>query len=261
MERLEQVLNQPPNTLSSFSREEYLEDLCKSYNRKPGTPGDVPCDLCFGKGYTREVRDGEIVMVACACLARRESLRRMRDSGLGALLERYTMDRYNADTPWQRAVKAGAGQYIKNPGGWFFAGGQVGSGKTHICTAIVCELMKQGKSARYFMWRDVTAIRASVNDPVEYRRLIDPLKNTQVLYIDDFLKSGGPPTQGDINIAFEVLNHRYNNPDLLTVISSEKTVDDIMAIDPGVGSRIYERTKGSRFEIGWDDDKNYRMRG
>ena len=76
-----------------------------------------------------------------------------------------------------------------------FAGGQVGCGKTHICTGIVRELIKQGREARYMLWRDEsTAIKATVKYPEEYAALVEPLKTVDVLYIDDFLK----PTAGNL---------------------------------------------------------------
>ena len=35
-----------------------------------------------------------------------------------------------------------------------FIGGQVGAGKTHLCTAMVGEFLKRGISAKYMLWRD-----------------------------------------------------------------------------------------------------------
>ena len=51
-------------------------------------------------------------------------------------------------------------------------------------------------------------------------------------------------TDADINLAFEILNARYNDPMLRTVISSELPVEKILAIDEAVGGRIVERARG-----------------
>lgn len=136
------------------------------------------------------------------------------------------------------------------------------SGKTHLCTAVCGELLKREKAVRYMMWRDESAkLKAVVNDSAEYSRLIDELKKIEVLYIDDFLKvqRGQPPTPADINLAFEILNYRHANK-LQTIISSEKTLDDILSLDDAVGGRIYELAKGFGMSIAYDKNKNYRLR-
>ena len=80
------------------------------------------------------------------------------------------------------------------------------------------------------------------------------------MYIDDLFKTkqGASVTAADINIAFEILNYRYIN-DMLTIISSEKTLREILDIDEAVGSRIYEMAQGYILNISADPAKNYRM--
>ena len=82
-----------------------------------------------------------------------------------------------------------------------------------------------------------------------------------MLYIDDFFKTerGKSPTSGDINIAFELLNYRYINGQLITIISCERDVDEVMRIDEAVGSRIYERTRGNCVCIDSKPGRNYRL--
>jgi DNA replication protein DnaC len=111
-------------------------------------------------------------------------------------------------------------------------------------------------------WRDESAkLKALVNDAIEYSRLIRELKKVEVLYIDDFFKvqRGQQPTPADINLAFEILNYRYANK-LQTIISSEKTLDDILLIDDAVGGRIYELAKGFGMSLAYDKSKNFRLR-
>ena len=80
--------------------------------------------------------------------------------------------------------------------------------------------------------------------------MIDRFKKAEVLYIDDLFKTGRnpdgsepKPTAADINAAFEIINYRYNNPALLTIISSELNEDELLDIDEAVGGRIFERSK------------------
>lgn len=199
----------------------------------------------------------------------RRSIRRIEKSGLADMLESCTFDNFETVEPWQISLKQSALDYIgDNLGKWFFVGGQVGAGKTHICTAIVGELLKQGRSARYMLWRDeVVPLKASVTDDFQYAKLINPLKSVDVLYIDDFFwtpkDEGGkakPPTPGDLNVAFELINHRYNNKNLVTIISCEHYIDALTDIDEAVGSRIYQRTKDYCNIIGRNKSRNYRMR-
>jgi DNA replication protein DnaC len=191
---------------------------------------------------------------------------RMKRSGLKDIIKDYTFDKFIDTEPWQKAVKAAAMEYAKHPEGWFFLGGQSGAGKTHLCTAICREFLLAGKQVRYMLWRDdIVKIKGAVTDSVEYSNAIDKYKRVDVLYIDDLFKTGKAadnsvqkPTAADINVAFEIINYRYNNPSLLTIISSELTEDELMDIDEAIGGRIYERAKS--ISIAKNRDRNYRIK-
>ena len=121
------------------------------------------------------------------------------------------------------------------------------------------------------LWRDeVVKLKACVTEAAEYSRMITELKEAEVLYIDDLFKTGKDgegkaqrPTGADVNIAFEILNYRYNNPKLITIISSECKVTDMLDIDEAIAGRIAERTSpfGYGLNINKDQRKNYRLRG
>lgn len=193
-------------------------------------------------------------------------------SGLKNIIRDYTFDKFQTPEPWQETLKAAAMDYAKNPSGWFALCGQSGCGKTHLCTAICRELLLEGREVVYMLWRDEIgkikqAARMSEFDgeTVELRRILDKYKTAKVLYIDDLFKTGKTaenatqrPTAADINYAFEILNYRYNNPELLTILSTELTEDELLDIDEAIGGRIYERAKA--YSIGKDRGKNYRVR-
>jgi DNA replication protein DnaC len=61
-----------------------------------------------------------------------------------------------------------------------------------------------------------------------------------------------------VNVAFEIINYRYNNPNLLTIISSELSEDELLDVDEAIGGRIYERAR--TFSIAKDRKRNYRIR-
>lgn len=235
------------------------------------------CKLCLNKGYVAKLVDlgngaYSHCIADCKCVPIRNSILRMKRSGLKNIIKDYTFDKFEDSEPWQKAIKDAAMEFSNNPEGWFFIGGMSGSGKTHICTAICREFLLSGKQVLYMLWRDdivkiKAAAQASGNDPetLELRKMLDKYKTADVLYIDDLFKTGKTdsnlpqkPTTADINYAFEIINYRYINPGLITIVSSECTADELLDIDEAVGGRIFERSKV--FNIAKDRKKNYRIR-
>ena len=186
------------------------------------TMSEHGCDICGGLGYTvRRTESGELVSSTCKCEIIRQNRIRMERSGL------------------------------------FFIGGSPGTGKTHLCTAICAKLMDGGIPVRYVQWRgDIPAIKAKVNDAEAYAEAMHPLKTVRALYIDDFLK--GSVTDADKNIAFDLLNARYIDPDAITIISTELTIDRILSWDEAIGSRINQRARDYMLNIG--KKQNWRLK-
>jgi DNA replication protein DnaC len=229
------------------------------------------CTICKNKGFVAKLVEypgGSVshCFADCKCVEIRNSIMRMKRSGLKDIISDYTFDKFHDAEPWQKSVKAAAMEYAKHPEGWFFLGGQSGAGKTHLCTAICREFLLSGRSVVYMLWRDeIVKIKGALTDSDEYGRLIDKFKNADVLYIDDLFKTGRAadgsapkPTAGDINAAFEIINYRYNNPALLTIISSELSEDELIDIDEAIGGRIFERSKS--ITIAKNRNRNYRIR-
>ena len=219
--------------------------------------GEGVCPLCGGTGTVTYWRDGYEYGRECECMARKRSRARAQRSGLGELYDRYTLVRYTDARPWQAALRRKALDYLKDGAGWFFVCGRSGSGKTHLTAAVARELIEAGCETRYFMWRqDAPRLKALVNDP-RYEERMRALVDSDVLVIDDLWK-GGSVSDADVNLAFELLNSRYNLPKRRTLISSELTLEEIMRIDEAVGSRIYERAGGYVLKTG---DENLRLTG
>lgn len=242
------------------------------FNRQTGDLPGKDCPKCRKKGRVMRIVDGYRVISECECMPERRSIARMQTSGLGELLERCTFDAYKTQFTWQETAKRTASAYANDPNGrWFVASGCSGSGKTHLCTAICGELMRAGMGVRYMLWVDESRkLKSAVNDNAGYLRMIEPLKTVKVLYIDDLFK---PRTEDDrytgkrrrvaatgpdITLAYEILNGRMMHSDLLTIISTELSLDDIMELDAALGSRIYQKSKGSY--ICMTGEKNWRMR-
>lgn len=228
-------------------------------NQKPGHLTGIDCPICRNRGIVWVLDEKHItpIMKRCECMDRRAAESRIKKSGLTDALQGLTFQTYAAREKWQLDIKKAAIEYTRAPEGWFFIGGQVGCGKTHICTAILNELLKN-KACVYMKWRDdVRDIKSKANDEAG-SRLLERFKSAPVLYIDDLFKGG--ITEADLNIAFEIINARYNSRTLLTIISTEKYINELIDLDEGIGSRIAQRSHGYQLEIGRDDRKNVRLR-
>lgn len=208
----------------------------------------------------------------CKCKKTRDAIRRLEKSGLKNIIKDYTFKSYETAEPWQKTIKEAATRFVQDEEHtWFFIGGMTGCGKTHICTAIAGFYLRHGKWVKYMLWRDdVVKLKANVNNSEDYEKMMDELKTAEVLYIDDLFKTGKDgegkvqrPTAADVNIAFEIINYRYNNPKLVTIISSECKVTDMLDIDEAVAGRIAEKTSphGYGLNVNKDRAKNYRLRG
>ena len=208
--------------------------------------GGVDCQRCGNTGQIIEQGPGllEIHVYECPCMKHRRSLRSLRKAGMENMAVRYTFDSYQTDTPHREKIKHLARDFVKADSGWFFIAGQSGSGKTHICTAICTGLMEERASEIYFMpWIDeAKEIKSRIRDAEWSQAKSKKLKTVPVLYIDDFGKGG--LNDADLKLAFEILNARYNNTALRTIISCEMPIDDILRADEALGGRIYERSQG-----------------
>lgn len=172
------------------------------------------------------------------------------------MLERYTFENYQTPDEGRKRVKEVAEGFSDADGGWMHVSGRSGSGKTHICTAACVRFISRGIEVYYMSWRDEsTALKGMVTDTELYTQKMNKLKKAKVLYIDDFFKGG--VTEADLRLAFEIINARYNDKGLRTIISSEIKMKDLMKIDEALAGRIYERSRGYIIET---PDSNWRMK-
>lgn len=263
-----------------MNEEEYEQWKADVYNRGIGDLNELDgydCFECKNKGYIAEVRDYGTyynnVLVPCKCKKIRSALFRLKKSGLKDVVKRYTFKNFETAEPWQERMKQTAIRFVNDSSEnhWLLIAGQSGSGKTHLCTACAVHYIKAGCDVKYMLWLDEsTKIKTIINDNQEYYKAMKELKETEVLYIDDLFKAGKDesgkvkaPTPADIKIAFEILNYRYNNPDLITIISTERTLLELCSIDEAVGGRIAERSKAGGYcmNIKKEQSRNYRLKG
>lgn len=245
------------------------------------TPSSQPesynCDKCHDTEWVEIVdEEGVARQARCSCYKQKVAREMVERSGLSGHIDTNTFDSFITNNPTRALVKEKAQEYTdalvqgmkeKNPRlPWFFIGGNPGSGKTHICTAICGELMKRGVRVKYMQWlNEVRRLKFCTNDD-SFEELAAEYLYAPVLYIDDLFKQRYTEqpvfSNADITTAFKILDSRYaqNKP---TIISCEwNLVDHLIAYaDEGVFSRVYERCRGFMINISRNMDNNFRMTG
>ena len=234
-------------------------------------PKQYKCETCLDTGWVRFEKDGYTFCRECECVKARKAEALMKKSGLAGVLAEQTFDSFTVSNSVQNTMKVMGKNYLnalfsipsdaaRKP--WLYIGGNPGCGKTHICTAICGELLKNNVEVVYMQWLDeVRRLKAYVNDP-DFENMVDKYTDCAVLYIDDLFKQTyhGTPilTDADVKIAFTIFNARYlqSKP---TIISSEWDLETLLEADEGVFSRVYERCKGYTFSVPRDVKYNYRL--
>ena len=277
-----EILSQKPLE-QPRTREEFLEMTRTSlqrnadrFNESVGNLNEkdgIDCPICKNKGFIEEVVEGfrgdyTSSLRRCECMKQRTSFQRLKKSGMAESIEKLTFDTFEVTEDWQKSIKERAQRYVQCiDSKWFFIGGAVGCGKTHICTAICGELLKQNLSIKYMSWSEESVkLKGKVNDD-DFDDLIRQYKDVDVLYIDDFFKTRRSrtgevqyPSDADIKLAYQIINFRYT-ANKKTIISSEWVLAELMNFDDATSSRIYEMCRGgSMLQIERLTERNYRMR-
>lgn len=219
---------------------------------------NVDCPICNNTGYILRVDEEGIQWSRpCECMKKRVSLRNIEDSGLRDLVKRYSFDNYQTPGEAQKKIKQKAEMFVKSDAPFFIISGLTGSGKTHICTAICKALIEDNWKTKYMVWRtDAAHLKSIVNEGPAYEKEINRLRNVPVLYIDDFYK--GSISEADVNLAFTILNDRYNGEGKKTIISTEMPITELLRVDAATCGRIVERARGYTLQA---PNENWRLKG
>lgn len=253
------------------SEEERVRRNCESENKKPGElnkDDGYNCPKCLNRGdIWVPANNGSHWFESfrkCDCWKVRASIRRMKASGLENTLHK--LSEFEAVQPFQQEMLAKARAYLAEDhsnGASLFMGGAVGSGKTFICAAVCRELLHAGHEVIYMQWvTEAQRLKAIANDDSAADE-IAAFSHAEYLYIDDLFKPTGQnagPTPADIRLAYDIINYRYVNK-LPMIVSTEKYMPELLALDEATASRLYERAKGFSQNIKRDPTRNYRMKG
>ena len=191
--------------------------------------------------------NGALRFQRCKCQSIRDAMGAMDRSGIPPdALAACTWENWKTPETWQRRALDMAQDYVQQiaagDSSWFIICGTPGCGKTTLCTTIFRAIVEDGKPGLYVSWREFARRAKAVgNDRDDFREETEPLKNTPLLYLDDFWK--GEIRPADVHLAFELINARYISKKP-TILSSENTLEAILRGDEAIGSRLFEMAGG-----------------
>jgi len=212
------------------------------------------CDLCQDTEFIYNSETN--TAYECKCRQVNKFNRLNKKSGISKLLVSKSFNSFQTEGKSKEiyTAKRMSENYAKN-----FTGveslallGESGCGKTHLCIAIANELLKQYIGVLYMQYREVMTnlkqqyVAKDNNGESIYQKEIQKFKAAPVVYIDDLFK--GKINETDINIMFELINHRYIN-NLPIIISSEMSCEKLLQVDKAIGGRILEMCKGNIVEL------------
>lgn len=248
-----------------MEEKEFLELTAKTYNDEEGNLDLVNCPICKNKGYIMKVvysdfyKHYQQVVVECECKEQRKALLQAKYSGLGDYLKKTLAD-FDTHDKWQENIFFKAQGFMVSRGDeWFIICGQSGCGKTLICSIISNYLLHRKKRVKYITWTDfISKLKRDMmgDNTREVSAYLEEIKTVEVLYIDELLKKYNDT---DLKYIIEIINYRYSN-NLKTIISSERTIDELVEIDEATFSRVIEKSSTYVINIPKDKKKNYRLR-
>lgn len=244
--------------------EKIKSDLKDGKMRNPENETVYECPKCRDSGWIEATKDGYTYVKHCECYAIKEARRLMERSGISLEFQNKGFNNFETrNNPQLTNAKNKAIAYYQSfleiehtRNNSIMFCGQVGAGKTHLGTAICSNLMSQNVAVIYMAYRNtVTKIKQRLTDESDYDKEVNRYSQARVLYIDDLLK--GRITESDVNIMYEIVNYRYMN-NLPIIISTEKSLEDLLAFDEAIGSRMIEMCRGNIIQL-QGKELNYRL--
>lgn len=235
------------------------ELLVELDNQKVGNLKNFECSECLNRGFISHYNktNDTSYITECKCVKIRKTIKNAELSGMGELLQHKLRD-FKAVEPFQEVMlNLTKGYILKARTEWFLALGQSGIGKTMVCSSICNQRLKEFRQVKYMIWNEFVDKLKRMNYDLERDNFFNEYAKAEILYIDDLFK--GKVTETDINIAFQLINERYNT-NSVTIISSELLLNDLRGIDEALAGRMKEKAKSYCIQVGKDSSKNYRFK-
>jgi DNA replication protein DnaC len=154
-----------------------------------------------------------------------------------------TMENFKTDTEKKQRLFGKVQTFLKRGGGFLIFRGEVGTGKSHLATAI----LKHGESGLFVTQLDLLAeFRATYGGKGDENAVIEKYRTCKVLVLDELtIEAKGVDIAG---LLYRVLADRYDKG-LLTVITSNELLNVILDI---LGARLADRVKHSYYVATFD---------
>lgn len=225
-------------------------------------PVKYDCPKCEDRGYVFEIQDGYEVAVPCECLEKKQSVEKLALSNLTDVFKQKTIKTFTTNTEWQIEAKMKVLEYVNNfkeTNASLILTGNPGGGKTHLGVGAMLELINNNVGCVYKEYISMlTNLKQVSMNEEEFIRELEKYINPRVLFLDDFLK--GQPTEADRKYIYKVINTRYLKGKPM-IISTEKSIKEILMFDEAVGSRIVEMCQNNIITFPRGIENNYRLRG
>lgn len=237
---------------------------------KPKFKSEYKCDKCKDVKVimVKDSQTGRMVARDCDCAAKSNALRYMRMSGISEADLKKTILDYKTfnEAELDKAKKVAFAYQSRFRGirqdkhNSLLLSGNSGTGKTMLGIAILNHILNDGIPAIYVSYIDIiTRLKqmqyGSDEDKQKFNQEIERLQNIDVLFIDDLYKAS--ETQKDKELLYSIINYRYLKGKPI-IISTEKTLNDLISLDEALGSRIIEMCKG--YTVTFRNTENYRLR-
>ena len=237
------------------------------------------CKLCGGSGWRQVAGSPSQQVTSCECRLQSRVQALMRGAEIPARYEGCDFTNYETDVNQTLAkakiiLEGWAAEYPLIRSGLLLIGPS-GVGKTHLCVALIKQLIKKGVGVKFCDYRELLKqIQNSYNPSVQATELgvLRPVFDAEVLLLDDL--GAVKPSEWIWDTVSLVLNTRYNN-NLATIITTN--FEDCPAAGVGpprpdrietLGDRIGERMRSRLFEMcrlvqvqGKDYRPNFRSAG
>lgn len=179
------------------------------------------------------------------------------------ILSEYNKE-FKTDFRIHQQMKEIALDYLNNfKNNWFFIGGQIGSGKTHLCIKILNNILENNfVSLQILKFSKVFKDLKSLSNKPEQIQLLEKYQKVDILYIDDLFNR--VPTSSDINLLLDIIDYRYIS-NKTTIFSSQKHFEELSAcIDDenleALFSRIFEKTFNYIVDVPYNRNFDFRIK-
>lgn len=241
------------------------------YDSPDNKPKTFECDDCKDEGVIPDFARN--VAVQCPCMKLKRVNHVLKHSKIGAEFRAKTFENFtfaNKDIRIVQACKM-AQKYADNfdeiratEANSFGFAGAVGSGKTHMASAVANALLARGIVVRYF--NCVTGFQEMFAKYDEGGAAVDAIRqdlfSADVLFLDELgLGKLNPKTKLNelsepvIRELYSIVNYRYDNR--LPIIWTSEMFEDLLdVLRPRTASRLFQMSAGNIAQIMYEQGEN-----